>query len=663
MEGELPKGSKVVVHSLVGAPEHNGRVGEVVEVVRDKARYRLRLVNAAEVKEISVKYECARPATVEEEREERKRVLMELKPSQLRRWLLSKKVDTGGVSELAELASLAVENGLDAREFHPPAANPPPSSSSPSPTSSPAPSSASTATATAAATAAGNNFLPPGITPEMKRQLDMQASQIEMMSPVMMQEQVRVLRTASLEVLRAQSGQNITATQRDTQVRLFEAMLRSPDLKRLLVRTMRQGSFLDAATIDAADDSTLAAYCQLQYENYRADPSTLRASAPPAVVEAELNRLATTDAVTRRSLLKAQAANMVAGMGSSPSSASSASTPTPAARGSTGAASSSLRQAAAAVQSMSDAEIEANNRMQLEMFDRDPAAFRRMAEAQDPNVRKLSDAQLRSTLQMMASQPAKSTREMLANQQRMMDAASAPSPVESGGDGMMIPPPSDTTTTTANATMQRTALEAAANMTPEQLSNMYKMQRDMFRADPNSIRRQLPPAMQAMSDAQIQTMLDSLADTDPNQLHAIFNQGSRIAAPLMQAYQFVDAKTGGRGKLIAGFVVLLVVAVVGWLLFSLLGLVWHVLSWMLGVAFGGVSPSSSSLSSASSTGAAGAAGGGGWASFWMARRGGMQPPPAQAANPVQPHPQGQQQQHQQQVDVDVGADAAEDARW
>ena len=45
-------------------------------------------------------------------REERKRVLMELKPSQLRRWLLSKKVDTGGVSELAELASLAVENGL-----------------------------------------------------------------------------------------------------------------------------------------------------------------------------------------------------------------------------------------------------------------------------------------------------------------------------------------------------------------------------------------------------------------------------------------------------------------------------------------------------------------------------------------------------------------------
>jgi hypothetical protein len=67
-------------------------------------------------------------------------------------------------------------------------------------------------------------------------------------------------------------------------------------------------------------------------------------------------------------------------------------------------------------------------------------------------------------------------------------------------------------------------------MTGEQLSGMFKMQRDLLKRDPAKFRSMMPPAAQAMSDDMLLTQINAMAEMDPSSLKSYMSMTNRFGS-------------------------------------------------------------------------------------------------------------------------------------
>ena len=142
-----------------------------------------------------------------------------------------------------------------------------------------------------------------------------------------------------------------------------------------------------------------------------------------------------------------------------------------------------------------------------------------------------------------------------------------------------------------------TALADMDKLSPQQLSAMFKAQRDMFKKNPEQFKK-MAPQFANMPNSLIETQLNMMADMPPDQLKSYMSGMSKYLAPLTAYYTKFDAMVGGYGRyFVQAFMALALVLA----LMALSRLIGWFVGWIMGW-FAAPSSSSSSPLGASSTG-------------------------------------------------------------
>ena len=210
--------------------------------------------------------------------------------------------------------------------------------------------------------------------------------------------------------------------------------------------------------------------------------------------------------------------------------------------------------------SLTDEQIKKNSELQLKMFNDNPKTARKRMEEQNPQVKQLTDDQLRMQLETMASMSAADIRSM----QKM-----------AAGGGMPQIDPND-----PNAT--KMSMDRMNDMSPEQLSAMFKMQRDMFKKDPVAFKKQMPQ-FASMPDSMIQSQLDTMADMPPENLKFYLNASNTFLPYLNMLKEPLDKISGGRGAQILSAIALFLVMVI---VYYLVGFLIKILGMVFPTTFG-----------------------------------------------------------------------------
>eukprot|EP00123_Amoebidium_parasiticum_P006681 comp17577_c0_seq1/m.17201 comp17577_c0_seq1/g.17201 ORF comp17577_c0_seq1/g.17201 comp17577_c0_seq1/m.17201 type:complete len:671 (-) comp17577_c0_seq1:237-2249(-) len=192
-----------------------------------------------------------------------------------------------------------------------------------------------------------------------------------------------------------------------------------------------------------------------------------------------------------------------------------------------------------------------------------PAMFEQL-QAQNPQMAGMTREQVEAQLDMMCAMSPEQLKNMLQMQQQMQGGSSSPAPSaaepvastssprakdKKGGSSGTQPAPASAAAPPMPSPDMNPA-DLMNNMTPEQMSNMIKMQRDMLKANPNLYETMVQgnPAFAGMSREQVIQQLDSMADMAPATLHRLMmtsqkvQQGSEAVRGMWQA---VDRRLGG----------------------------------------------------------------------------------------------------------------------
>lgn len=367
----------VEVHSLQARPEDNGKLGKIVKFAEDSQRYHVSLMGIT-ARLVMVKESNLKLADKQAVEAKRREALQNLRPKQLRRLLKKKDDDEPNLSHEA-LVEMAVKAELDASEaFDTPA---PRASPSPARNGSPAKSKTNKTRNTPARLNRGEDDddeeeeeeeesrggngarrtipVQRQTDPSRLQQMREQAIQLERMSVDQMRQQVREFRMNNPATLRIKvpALRQVSDEQIHQQRDLFEAFIRNPRFRSLKIRNMKEGIEFDP---NSDDDCIETAKIQLAY--FRRDPAGARrqfAQQDPSIaglsdgeIEAKLSKQLNPEEFRRE-------------MG------------------------------AGDVSTMPPEQIKRMIRSQLEVFQRNPQEYRRMVEPQNPDVKNLSDAELR----------------------------------------------------------------------------------------------------------------------------------------------------------------------------------------------------------------------------------------------------------------------------
>jgi len=219
-----------------------------------------------------------------------------------------------------------------------------------------------------------------------------------------------------------------------------------------------------------------------------------------------------------------------------------------------------LQHAANQLQNMNPEQMRSQARMMRSM---PPDRVRAM----NPQMAALSDAQINQaatqmeqmaenpSMMQMAAQQMKNMNPDQIEQMQKMAANMSPDQLDNmknmqaamgggaGGGGGGMPD-------MANMDMSKAA-DMMKNMEPDQLKSMMKMQRQMMKDNPDMFKKMMGsnPAMAGMSEEALEKQMDMMENMDPKQLKMMMGMAQKMqgfAAPLMSAYGWINAKTGGR---------------------------------------------------------------------------------------------------------------------
>lgn len=373
----------------------------------------------------------------------------------------------------------------------------------------------------------------PGSGPMKRRDMWEQADRLEKLTVAQMREQVRVFKSRSLQELKQMNPAMRNLTESDVQMQLaqFETFLNNPNMKKIQIDALRTGDFSklnSASALQGMDDDSMRRDARMKLEAFKKNPAEFRAqflqsaefaSLSDSEIEDQLRTQATADSKT----LKA------------------------------------LRQGGAGMDlsSLSDEQLKKNSELQLKMFNDNPKQTRQRMEQQNPQLKNMTDDQLRMQLETVASMSPADIRAMQSmNAQGMAQGLDPNDPQQS--------------------------LDKLNDMSPEQLSAMFKMQRNMFRQDPIKF-KQAMPQFANMPDSMIGAQLDTMADMDPQHLKWYLNATGSITPWINRIREPLDRISGGYGTHILSLLALLLVLLV---MYFLVGFLWRMLGWVFPTTFG-----------------------------------------------------------------------------
>ena len=505
----MQPGDFVLIHSLNKTPEHNGQLGQITEFVAARERFSVRLLGGQRV--IHIKEANLSAAPEQQLRDKRADLLLGLSKPQL--VALIGEGEHGNVAAMSveQLSNLALDLG---REYVEPSSSSASSSSS-SPNASSRP-----------------------VNPRAEEQ----ARMFEQMSVSDMKKRLTALKSATPNQLR--QGAKELRGFKDAEVRaavqpeidLLAKMLISPEAKRAVLHEIRTGELSSYTT-----DEELERRARDQLELFKRDPAVYKRQLGPSAESLSnddiLSQLEMSTSLSGAELRRMQTQAARAGGAGGGMGAMSTNDP----------------------DKLSDEQLTASVRMQLDMFDRDPAGFKsRLPAQQRAMMAGMPDDALRQ--QLVAA--TKMTPKELRDQMRMAKSLG-------GGPGGAMPTAPENTA----AVMQQIASKSG-----EELLTMVRMVRDRMRVDPQSFARSFPAQAQTVFAQPgavefMQGMVETVAEWTPARLKQIV--GFVVGA--QAAYSWVDVKSGGRGQMVAGAAAVLVVSLlvtgVMYLLWTLIGLV------------------------------------------------------------------------------------------
>lgn len=233
---------------------------------------------------------------------------------------------------------------------------------------------------------------------------------------------------------------------------------------------------------------------------------------------------------------------------------------------------------------LTDDQVKENALLQLKSFNENPKKFRKMMGEQ---AKQLTDEDIRAQLEMMCKMSPGDIRAM----QQMSKAPGA------AGPGTTTPTPED-------------AQKRMESMSGEQLSAMFKMQRDMLKRDPAQFRRMMPAnATMGMSDEALLTQLNTMAEMDPDSLKQYMSLTSQFTGYLSLVKDPLDRMTGGRGNYVLMFVAMCLCLLLMYV-FSMA--MFRILAFLFPTTFGGASTAVATTGTTAVQAAAGAAGANGF---------------------------------------------------
>jgi hypothetical protein len=401
----------------------------------------------------------------------------------------------------------------------------------------------------------------PGIGPLKRKEMWAQADQLERMTVPQMKEQLRMLQSRSPQELRNSNPHMRALSDMDIQAHIqqLQGFVNNPSLKKLRIEALRTGDFtkINQMGMAAMDDDTIRKDARAKLELFRKDRAAFRAQYLPDQtelsddeIEQSLEMQANADAATLKAMRNASknGGNMD-------------------------------------LSSLTDEQLKTNSEMQLKMFKKDPKKFRKQMEDKNPQVKQMSDEELLFQLETLANMSAQDVRSM----QSMAAGGGAPSATASGGPGLATTPNFD-------------------NMTGEQISAMFKMQRDMFKRDPKAFRKMVPQ-MASLSDTMIEQQLNMMAEMGPDNLKTYIGATTKFSNVLNKIKAPLDRVTGGRGQLVLSGLALMLVTII---LYYVLSLVFRLLTYLFPTTFGYMAPATTgAAASASGVGGGGATAGSG----------------------------------------------------
>jgi len=505
----MQPGDFVLIHSLNKTPEHNGQLGQITEFVAARERFSVRLLGGQRV--IHIKEANLSAAPEQQLRDKRADLLLGLSKPQL--VALIGEGEHGNVAAMSveQLSNLALDLG---REYVEPSSSSASSSSS-SPNASSRP-----------------------VNPRAEEQ----ARMFEQMSVSDMKKRLTALKSATPNQLR--QGAKELRGFKDAEVRaavqpeidLLAKMLISPEAKRAVLHEIRTGELSSYTT-----DEELERRARDQLELFKRDPAVYKRQLGPSAESLSnddiLSQLEMSTSLSGAELRRMQTQAARAGGAGGGMGAMSTNDP----------------------DKLSDEQLTASVRMQLDMFDRDPAGFKsRLPAQQRAMMAGMPDDALRQ--QLVAA--TKMTPKELRDQMRMAKSLG-------GGPGGAMPTAPENTAA---------AMQQIASKSGEELLTMVRMVRDRMRVDPQSFARSFPAQAQTVFAQPgavefMQGMVETVAEWTPARLKQIV--GFVVGA--QAAYSWVDVKSGGRGQMVAGAAAVLVVSLlvtgVMYLLWTLIGLV------------------------------------------------------------------------------------------
>jgi len=347
----------VVIQNLQKTPEHNGKVGMVKELLTDKQRIMVKLLEGGKL--VNVKQDNMRKAESGELKEQLGQAFEKLEQSKIERILRDNGVQVQG--DKSELVKAAV----DKQVF-------------------PEPKKGAAATAHLDP---DEELDVPGIGLMRRRDMWEQADQLERMTISQMREQIRTLTSRTPQELRAMSPQmrNLSDTDIQMQVQQLQAFVNNPQLKKQRVEALRSGDFtkMNATSIAAMDDETLRRDARVKLDMFRANPTSFReqylkdqAELTDEDIEKMLEQQANADSKTLKQMRAAALGGNVD------------------------------------VSSLTDDQLKQNAELQIKMFKKDPQKMRKQLEQQNPQVKNLSDDELLFQLESLASMSAEDIRAM-----------------------------------------------------------------------------------------------------------------------------------------------------------------------------------------------------------------------------------------------------------
>lgn len=359
-------GEFVIVQNLQKAPEHNGKLGVVKELLEDKGRITVKVFESD--KAINVRGDNLRAPEDAELKTQLKDAFSKLERNKIENILVHSKVEFSEDDDKAVLIAKAVEGRVVPE-------------------------------AVKKVRSDDDMMDVPGMGRMSRRDMKEQAQKLEGMSMTQMRDQLRVLTSSPPSELRAKFPhlKNMPDEAIEAQIKQYQMFVNNPKLKKAQVEALKTGDFtkLQQEMTASLSDEELKSNMAKQLEAFRKDPKAFRRQYLPDAdsmtdkdIEEMLESQANADAETLRA----------------------------AARGNAGPRDLDSVD----FSKISEEQYKKQAEAQIKMFKANPKQVRAVMEKQSPEVKNLSDTELLNQLEMAASMSKKDMEEMskMAKQMR-----------------------------------------------------------------------------------------------------------------------------------------------------------------------------------------------------------------------------------------------------